>query len=230
MEPREALPPRLVLPPTHQNAPRNSMNVESKSEHPMTDPDVKSTTGKRFEDWFRLLDKSGGPAAGRRALTERLMKEHGLVAWWAQTIAVEYERARAVNEKDGRTKGYSICVTKTIATTPDRVFDAFGDATLMRDWFGKGAKADFTEGGAFATADGNRGCYTKLARPKTLRFSWDDHDPAAGSTVELKLTPNGAKCGLVLNHERIQTRAHADGLRAAWGAAIAKLKETLEAK
>ena len=204
------------------------MNVETKSEHPMSDADAKTATGKSFEDWFRVLDKAGGPSAGRRALTEHLMKDHALVAWWAQTLAVEYERARAVHEKDGRPKGYSICVTKTIVAPPDRMFDAFGDATLMSDWLGKGAKADFKEGGAFSTADGNRGRYTKVARPKTLRMAWDDDDAAAASTVEIKLTPNGSKCGLVLNHERIQTRAEADGLRAAWGAAIEKLKRALE--
>jgi uncharacterized protein YndB with AHSA1/START domain len=206
------------------------MNVESKSDFPMTDADAKHATGKTWEDWFRTLDESGGPEAGRRAITERLMKTHGLVPWWAQTVAVEYERARGLREKDGRPKGYSICVTKTIVAPADRVFDAFGDATLMREWLGPGAKAEFAEGGAFSTSDGNRGRYTKVTRPKTLRFSWEDDDPAAASTVELKLTANGAKCGLVLNHERIQSRAHADGLRAAWGSAIDRLKRTLEAK
>lgn len=205
------------------------MRVDSKSEHSMADADVKAATGKAWEDWFRLLDTAGGTAPGRRAITDSLMKEHGLEAWWAQTIAVEYERARSVHEKDGRPKGYSICVTKTIAATPERIFDAFGDSTLMETWMGKGAKADFKEGGAFSTADGNRGRYTKLSRPKTLRVVWEDHDPAMASTVELKLTPTGAKCGLVLNHERIQTRAHADGLRAAWISAIEKLKQKLEA-
>ena len=205
------------------------MNVESKSDHPMADADVKAATGKKWEEWYRLLDTSGGPSGGRRALTEQLMKEHKLVAWWAQTIVVEYERARAVHEKDGRPKGYAICVTKSIAAPAERIFDAFGDPRLLGTWLGKGAKADFKEGGTFATADGNRGRYTKVSRPKTLRVVWDDDDPAAASTVELKLTPSGAKCGLVLNHERIQTRAQADGLRAAWVSAIEKLKQTLEA-
>src|SRR5687768_744156 len=204
------------------------MHVESKSEQPMEDADVKAATGKQWEQWFHLLDSAGGTEPGRRAITDRLMKEHGLAAWWAQTIAVEYERARAVHEKDGRPKGYAICVTKTIAATPERIFDAFGDPALLGAWLGSGAKADFKEGGAFSTTDGNRGRYTKVARPKTLRFVWEDNDPSAATTVELKLTPNGAKCGLVLNHERIQTRAHADGLRAAWISAIDKLKQTLE--
>ena len=206
------------------------MHVESKSEHPMADADAKAATGKSWEDWYRVLDETGGPTSGRKAITERLMKEHGLAAWWAQTIAVEYERARSVHEKDGRPKGYAICVTKTIAAPAEKIFDAFGDAAVLESWLGTGATADFKEGGSFSTADGNRGRYTKVARPKTLRFAWEDEDPAAASTVELKLTPNGAKCGLVLNHERIQSRAHADGLRAAWISAIDRLKQTLEAR
>ena len=149
------------------------------------------------------------------------MTDHGLLAWWAQTIAVEYERARSVHEKDGRPKGYSICVTKTIAAPAERVFDGFGGAKVL--------KAELAEGGAFATPDGNRGSFTKVTRPKTLRFTWEDDDPKMASTVEVKLTPNGSKTGLVLNHERIQTRPYADGLRAAWGEVIGKLKQTLEA-
>jgi uncharacterized protein YndB with AHSA1/START domain len=204
------------------------MHVESKSEHPMEDASAKAVTGKTWEDWFRMLDAAGGPSPGRRAITDTLMKEHGLAAWWAQTIAVEYERARGLHEKDGRPKGYAICVTKSIAAPPERIFDAFGDPAVLAAWLGAGAKADFKEGGSFSTADGNRGRYTKVARPKTLRFVWEDDDPAMASTVELKLTPSGAKCGLVLNHERIQQRAHADGLRAAWISAIDTLKKTLE--
>jgi uncharacterized protein YndB with AHSA1/START domain len=205
------------------------MKVDVKSEHPMADADAKAATGKGWEDWYRVIDASGGPAAGRRAITERLMKEHGLAPWWAQTVAVEYERARGVYEKDGRPKGYAICVTKTVVAPPEKVFDAFGDPAVMCEWLGADATAEFSEGGAFSTGDGNRGRYTKVTRPKTLRFSWEADDPAVASAVELKLTPNGGKCGLVLNHERIQTRAQADGLRAAWGAAIEKLKRVLEA-
>ena len=130
------------------------MKVESKSEYPMTDADARDATGKAWEDWFRAIDANGGPAPGRRAITDWLMKEHGLAPWWAQTIAVEYERTRGVREKDGRPKGYAICVTKTIAAPADRVFDAFGDPALMREWLGPGAKSEFAEGGSFSTSDG----------------------------------------------------------------------------
>jgi uncharacterized protein YndB with AHSA1/START domain len=206
------------------------MHIEAKPDVAMAGDALRERSGRDWPEWYALLDGAGGPGAGRRALTDLLMKEHGLEAWWATTVAVEYERARAVNEKDGRPKGYAICVTKTIAAAPERVFDAFGDTGALATWMGAGARAEFKEGGAFSTADGNRGSYGKITRPKKLRFTWENDDPALTSTVEVLLSPKGEKCALVLNHERIQTRALADGLRAAWGSAIDRLKTQLEAK
>ena len=204
------------------------MRVDPKSEHPMSDADARQATGRAWEEWYALLDGAGGTAPGRRAIADSLMKDHGLDPWWAQTIAVEYERGRAVHEKDGRPRGYFICVTKTIAAPAEAVFDAFGSAGALAAWLGAGATVSFAEGGRFATADGNRGTFTKVARPKTLRFTWEDDDPALGSTVEVKLTPKGDKTAFLLNHERIQTRPLADGLRAAWGGAVERLKRQLE--
>jgi uncharacterized protein YndB with AHSA1/START domain len=206
------------------------MRVTAESEHPMTEESVRAATGRGWEEWYALLDGAGGTAPGRRAITDTLMKEHALPPWWAQTIAVEYEGARGLREKDGRPRGYAICVTKTIAAPAEAVFDAFGSPAALGAWLadGAGADASFAEGGRFATGDGNRGSYTKLARPKTLRLIWDPDDPSLASTVELKLTEKEGKCGLVLNHERIQTRPLADGLRAAWGGAIDRLKRRLE--
>ena len=205
------------------------MRVEPKSEHPMSDDEARRATGRGWKEWYAMLDAAGGTAPGRRAITDSLMKEHALKPWWAQTIAVEYETAKALREKDGRPKGYAICVTKTIVAPAERVFDAFGSPKSLAAWLGDGARVSFAEGGALETGDGNRAVFTKIARPKTLRFTWEDADPALASTVELKLTEKDGKTGLVLNHERIQTRPLADGLRAAWGGAIERLKKTLEA-
>jgi uncharacterized protein YndB with AHSA1/START domain len=205
------------------------MKVVARSENPMGPGDVRARTGKSWEAWYDLVDAlDGQPSLGRRAITELLMKDHGLHPWWAQTIAVEYESARRVLEKDGRPKGYAICVTKTIGAPPERVFDAFATAAALDAWLGDGSSVAFTEGGRWSNADGNRGAYAKIARPKTLRFTWEDDDPALASTVEVKLAPKGDKCALVLNHERIQTRALADGLRDAWGPAVERLKRYVE--
>jgi uncharacterized protein YndB with AHSA1/START domain len=194
----------------------------------LADADVRKRTGKTLDDWYRRLDASGVAGTGRRAATEHLMTEHELDAWWAQTIAVEYERARGQKERDGRPKGYSICVTKSITALPEAVFDSFGRAEMLSQWRGQ-ATSDFREKGAFRTEDGERGEFVKLARPKTLRFTWSSEAIAESlSLVELKLTPKGNGTALVLNHERIQSRALADGLREAWGRGLTGLKTYLE--
>ena len=65
------------------------MQVQPKSEHPMTDAEVRARTNRGWDEWYAYLDANGGTAPGRRAITETLMKEHSLDPWWAQTIAVE---------------------------------------------------------------------------------------------------------------------------------------------
>jgi hypothetical protein len=89
------------------------MQVNLKAEHALTE--VKTATGKTWEEWFSILDKRGGIAKGRRDIGNFLFGECKVDPWWSATINVEYEAARGVVEKDGRPKGYMICVTKTIA-------------------------------------------------------------------------------------------------------------------
>ena len=204
------------------------MKVDAKSDHPVDDAGVKQATGKSWDAWFKLVDGLDGAKLGRRAVTEALMVDHGLAAWWAQTIAVNWEASRKVHLKDGRPKGYFICVTKTIAAPAERIFDAFGDAKQLSAWLGAGATASFKEGGTFATGDGNRGTYLKLTKPKKLKFTWDDGDATMVSSIELQLTPKGEKTAFLLNHDRIPTRAMADGLRAAWAGAVDRLKKLME--
>lgn len=68
----------------------------------------------------------------------------------------------------------------------------------------------------------------KLARGKTVRFTWLDEASRNESQVELKITDKDGVSGLVLNHERIQDRGEADGLRATWGDAVTTLKALVE--
>lgn len=57
---------------------------------------------------------------------------------------------------------------------------------------------------------------------------WEQPDAAPGTPVEVKFQPSGAKTTVMVTHDRLQTRAEADGFRRAWGAALEKLKSVLE--
>ena len=205
------------------------MKIEYKASNEMSAAAIKAATGKTWDEWFSALDKFGGPEKGRKALNEFLFNKNKVEAWWTGTIVVEYEKARKVFEKDGRPKGYNICATKSVAAKPQQIFDAFTDAGKLNKWLGPGTKGEFKDGGSFSNADGNKGSIKKVNPGKGLRFTWEGpkHD---GEIVEVKIAPSGAKCSVMINHDRIQTREAADGLRAAWGAALETLKAQLEGK
>ncbi len=205
------------------------MKIEYKAANEMSDASIRKATGKSWNEWYAALDKFGGAAKGRKALNEFLFKQNKVDAWWTTTIVVEYEKTRKVAEKDGRPKGYNICATKAVAAKPAQVFEAFTNSAKLSKWFGAGTKGDFTDGGSFSNSDGNKGTVKRVNPGKGLRFTWEGpkHD---GELVEVKLAPSGAKCSIIVNHDRIQTREAADGLRAAWGAALDALKSQLESK
>lgn len=200
------------------------MEVQYKSEHPVTAESVRKHTGKTWDDWFAALDQQGGPAKGRRVLGDYLVKEAKVDAWWTTTILVAYEAARNILEKDGQPKGYNICVTKTIAAPPDKVFASFAAG----GWLGKGGQADVREAGQFKDDGGRSGLFKKVTPGKLLRFTFQGKEHAAGELVEIKLTASSGKCGVVLTHDRLPTREAADGMRAAWGEILTAMKGQLE--
>jgi uncharacterized protein YndB with AHSA1/START domain len=205
------------------------MKVNTESQHPMSDESVKSATGKSWKEWFSILDKRGGTPQGRRAIGDFLYKECKLDPWWCATINVEYEAARGVVEKDGRAKGYVICATKTIAAPLDRAFAAWSTAESLNRWFGSKNKADVVEGGAYSNSDGDKGVFKRVRKNKDLRFTWENPAHTPGTMVDVVFQDKGkGKIGVMVTHDRIQTRAEADGLREAWGQALDKLKTWLE--
>ncbi len=195
----------------------------------LNDSNVKERTGKTLKQWFALLDASGGIDRGRRELVHELYSEHKVDEWWAVTIVVEYERAKAVVEKDGAPKGYSICVTKTITAPVDTVFASWGDNRLLDRWLGAKTRVSFQEKGKLENADGDRLTFQRIRANKDLRLTWDHATRAPASQVEVLFADKGkGKTGVTLNHTRIQSRRDADELRAGWSSAFDSLKSLLE--
>jgi uncharacterized protein YndB with AHSA1/START domain len=204
------------------------MRVDAKPAQSVEDTAARTATGRTLQEWYALIDDAGGTDLGRKGVNDLLFGLHKVDAWWTSTLATEYERSRGLKEKDGRPRGYAICVTKNIKAPATQVFEAFTDNARLSRWFGKSAQVQATEGGKWSDGDGHTGAYTKLAPGKTVRFTWLDEASRSESQVELKITEKSGVSGLVLNHERIQDRGEADGLRAAWGEAVSTLKAMLE--
>jgi uncharacterized protein YndB with AHSA1/START domain len=206
-----------------------TMKIELRSDKPVDDASCKADTGKTIPQWFALMDAHGGLAKGRRELGNGLLQDtHKLDPWWATTLNIEYEAKHGAKEKDGRAKGYMICPTKTIKASPEACYAAFTDAKALDRWFGPKHSLEAKEGGSLANADGNRATIRKLSPNKALKLEWTQPDAGAGTPVEVKFQPSGAKTTVMVQHDRLQTRAEADGLRRAWGEALERLKGLLE--
>lgn len=204
------------------------MKYTLKSDHPVTNEAAKAATGKTLDQWFAELDKADGLKLGRREINNQLYAQK-LDPWWSATIAVEYEKHHDVRKKDGLYEGYFVCATKTIAAPPAEVFKAWATAAELSKWFGKGAKAEVKDGGSFQTKDGDQGTFLRVRQDKDIRMTFQGVGLSAPSQVDVQFQDKGkGKTGLLVNHTRLQSRAEADGLRAAWGQTLELLKTTCE--
>jgi uncharacterized protein YndB with AHSA1/START domain len=199
-----------------------------KSEHPVTNEAAKAATGKTLDQWFTELDKADGLKLGRREINNRLYAQK-LDLWWCTTIAVEYERHHDVRKKDGLLEGYFICSTKTIAAPPADVYKACSNSGDLSKWFGAGTKADLKEGGTYENKDGDKGQFLRVRSNKDIRMTFENAGLSSPTQVDVQFQDKGkGKTGLLVNHTRLQTRAEADSLRAAWAEALDQLKTLCE--
>ena len=204
------------------------MKNSFKSDHPVTNEAAKAATGKTLDQWFAELDKADGLKLGRREINSRLYAQK-IDLWWCTTIAVEYEKHHDVRKKDGLFEGYFICSTKTIAAPPADVFKAWSTGAELSKWFGSGTKADVKDGGSFQNKDGDKGTFLRVRQNKDIRMTFENAGLSGPTQVDVQFQDKGkGKTGLLVNHTRIQSRADADGLRAAWGEALEQLKATCE--
>jgi uncharacterized protein YndB with AHSA1/START domain len=204
------------------------MKVLLKSDYPVTDEACKDATGKTISEWFAVIDGLGGKSIGRKGVIDQLYGNLKIDMWWITTINYLYEADRGIVEKDGRGKGFNICVTKTIAAPISSVYAAWVDSIQLSKWFGDDTVADVADGGRYTNKDGDTGVFKRVRVDKDLRFTWENpaHQP---SVVDVVFSDKGkGKTDLLVNLDRVQGREEADGLRKAWGEALDRLKAHVE--
>ena len=138
----------------------------------------------------------------------------------------------------------ALVIRRRIAASRDEVFDAWTDATGMRQWMCPGdivsalVHVDARVGGAFRVVmHGPTGAYehwgefTTIDRPSRLAFTWcakaTDFAPTL-VTLELFEAPHG-HCDLVLRHERFPRPDARDQYRGGWGQIVTRLESFLRA-
>ena len=73
-------------------------------------------TGHGFDHWFAVLDRFGSPKQGHKESARHLQQDHGVSAWYSQSITVLYERARGLRTlNQASAGGYQVSVSRTLA-------------------------------------------------------------------------------------------------------------------
>jgi hypothetical protein len=101
---------------------------------------VKAATGRGWMGWFVILNNMKATALLHKEVARRLKEEHGAPAWWAQMIAVAYERARGGRKTNERAGGsFAVNVTKVMPVALSKLFAAAISDKTRKDWFPAGA-------------------------------------------------------------------------------------------
>jgi hypothetical protein len=174
-----------------------------------SDDKVKAATGKGWMGWFSVLNNMNANALPHKDVARRLKEEYGAPSWWAQMIAVEYERARGGRKKNEREGGtFAVNVTKVMPVSLPELFAAATEAEKRKAWFPPGA---FEE--------------TSKTEQKYWRGKWKKE-----RKLEFGFYAKGdRKSQLMLEISKLPTEADVEKERAAWKKAMDKLQKLVTA-
>jgi len=100
----------------------------------MSDAAIAKGTGKRWDEWFALLDAWGATSRNHTDIARHVHETYGVDGWWAQGVTVGYERARGMRDIHQRPDGFSMNVSKTFPVSLERLFAAFVEEDERAHW------------------------------------------------------------------------------------------------
>lgn len=174
----------------------------------MSDAAVRAKTGKTWPQWVRALDAIDAAKLAHRDIARHLGTEHGLTAWWAQTVTVGYERIRGLRDIGQRRGGtYEANKSRTIGVPLKKLYGAFSSSRARARWL-----------------PGVRWSVRGVTPEKSIRLDWSDD-----TTVEFRFTPKGAqKSQVTVQHRKLADKAEAEKMKAYWGGSLDALVARLE--
>jgi hypothetical protein len=172
------------------------------AEPELGDQAVRGATGRDWDAWCDLIDAWDGDKDDHGALAAHLVDDHGVEGWWAQTVAVGYERITGRRLPYQRSDGtFSATRSRTVAVDPEAL-----RALLLDD----ADRADLLPGLA-----------TQLrSRPtsKNLRLAVGEETAGDDGTVEIAMTPrDDGRVTVHIEHARLAGPGQVEPWKAYWG-------------
>ena len=174
----------------------------------VSDEKIAEKTGKTWDEWFSILDAWGAKKRTHTEIARYVNGDLGVDGWWAQTVTTFYERARGMRLKHQKHDGFEVSASKTINAPVKKVFDAFVQDRLRKEWL----------------TDGSLGLRTSQPN-KGARFDWEDGSTRVVVWFEKKAP---SKTTVALAHQKLPDAGEAETMKAMWRERLADLKQLLE--
>jgi hypothetical protein len=175
-----------------------------------SDTALKAATGCTWERWVRALDHVDAHAWTHRDIAKHVSQKYKVAGWWAQAVAVGYERIKGLRAVGQRRDGsFEASKSKTFAVPLTRLYRAFADARSRARWL---------PGVDLAVRTATRG--------KSMRITWPDR-----SSVSVGFASRGrGKSQVAVQHEKLADRAAATRLKQFWTERLEALGQELTAR
>ncbi len=193
---------------------------------------IINATGHGWDHWFEVLDKFNVAKHGHTKAAKHLRDEHGMDAWWCQSVSIQYEHERGLRENRQQTEGtFQVSVSRTVGVPLEEAWDAWADAAKASEWLKTKQRQDFEEDGTYSNSAGNQGRYKKILPHRKIVFTWGNADQTPGSDVLVEFSSKEeGRSTVKLTHRKIHTQQEAEELVRAWRKAMDQYKNWLEKK
>ena len=192
---------------------------------------VQKATGRTREEWFALLDGAGAQALAHRDIV-RLLRDHGPLAsaWWAQTLASEYETARG-RRVAGETAsaGFEVGVQRTVRLSPQQAWELLAGPAGLSVWLGVDGRLRLAPGQTYQTADGTRGEVRTVTPGQRVRLTWHPPRWLHPSTLQVTVIPASQGATLAFHQERLPGPQEREEMRHHWQRVLQRLEGLREA-
>jgi len=166
----------------------------------ISDEAVIKATGKKWSEWFKLLDQAKAADWSHKQIAEYLYRQLKVPGWWGQMVANTYEQERGLRHKYQNAEGYQISVSKTFARPISHFFRTLAQAQQFQEITGR--KVDWT------TVNNNKNLRGKLAD---------------SSRLEIYFVAKDDKTQLVFQQTKIPSTAQAEKEKIFWRKILDKI-------
>jgi len=178
-------------------------------EKKISDEAVQKRTGKNWQQWFELIDNTGGTKMSHKELVEFIYKNHlPNDGWYAQMITVAYEQERGMRELHQKPDGYEISVSKTIAIPLPDLWQYFEDEGKRNNWL-----SDIPI------------IIHKATPHKSMRITWTDGQKSISVNFYDK---GGSKSQVVVQHMKLPDANASEEKKVFWADKLELLKNHCE--